>query len=390
MLRNTKILAGSSHPELANLVSKRLGTPLADATLKKFSNKETSVEIGVSVRGEDVFIIQSGSNEMNDNIIELCIMIQAARIGSAKRVTAVLPYFPYCKQSKRKGRTCITAKLVANMLAVAGVDHIITMDLHASQMQGFFQRPVDNLYAEPSIAKWITQNVPNWQQAVVVSKNAGGAKRVTSLADALRLDFALIHKDRARAGPQGHNRPYSGMPKMNGTVRLSEEDEESVVNGEGSTASDDLMMASISSLNEAGVNGDVMNTAVSVVANHEGEESTITLVGDVKNKPVFLTDDMVDNCRTFLDAAEHLVKKCGAEKVYIIATHGVLSGDAVQQIENCESVYRLVVTNTFPIPKEKIEQCSKLCIIDISSTLAEAIRRTHNGESVSFLFNHAE
>lgn len=109
------------------------------------------------------------------------------------------------------------------------------------------------------------------------------------MADALRLDFALIHKDRARAGPQGHNRPYSGMPKMNGTVRLSEEDEESVVNGEGSTASDDLMMASISSLNEAGVNGDVMNTAVSVVANHEGEESTITLVGDVKNKPVFLT-----------------------------------------------------------------------------------------------------
>lgn len=114
--------------------------------------------------------------------------------------------------------------------------------------------------------------------------------RVTSLADALRLDFALIHKDRARAGPQGHNRPYSGMPKMNGAVRVSEEDEDSVVNGEGSnTASEDMMMASISSLNEAGMNGDVMNAAVSIVANNDGEESTITLVGDVKNKPVFLT-----------------------------------------------------------------------------------------------------
>ncbi|KAI9275877.1 phosphoribosyltransferase-like protein [Phascolomyces articulosus] len=369
MLRNTKILAGSSHPELANLVSKRLATPLADTKLKKFSNKETSVEIG--------------SEDMNDNIIELCIMIQAARIGSAKRITAVLPYFPYCKQSKRKGRTCITAKLVANMLAVAGVDHIITMDLHASQMQGFFQRPVDNLYAEPSIAKWITQNVPNWQEGVVVSKNAGGAKRVTSLADALRLDFALIHKDRARAGPQGHNRPYSGMPKAsNGSVR-TEDEEDSVAEVE-----EDIMMASISSLNEAGMNGDVMNAAVSVVANTEGEESTITLVGDVKDKPVFLTDDMVDNCGTFLDAAEHLVKKCGAAKVYIIATHGVLSGDSVDKIQNCDSVYKLVVTNTFPIPKEKLDRCSKLEVIDVSSTLAEAIRRTHNGESVSYLFNH--
>ncbi|KAI8139871.1 phosphoribosyltransferase-like protein [Fennellomyces sp. T-0311] len=385
MLRNTKIIAGSSHPELASLVSKRLGTPLAETTLKKFSNKETSVEIGVSIRNEDVFIIQSGCHEMNDSIIELSILIQAARIGSAKRVTAVLPYFPYSKQSKRKGRTCITAKLVANMLAVAGVDHIITMDLHASQMQGFFQRPVDNLYAEPSIAKWITQNVPNWQEGVVVSKNAGGAKRVTSLADALRLDFALIHKDRARAGPQGHNRPYSGMPKSNGSVRLAEDDEDSLGNTE---MEEDLMMASISSLTEAGVNGDIMNAAVSVVANTEGEESTITLVGDVKGKPVFLTDDMVDNCTTFLDAADHLIKKCGAAKVYIIATHGVLSGDACEKIQNCDSVYKLVVTNTFPIPKEKMAKCSKLEIIDISSTLAEAIRRTHNGESVSYLFNH--
>ncbi|KAI7888006.1 phosphoribosyltransferase-like protein [Mucor mucedo] len=385
-MRNTKILAGSSHPELAALVTKRLGTPLSECTLQKFSNKETNVEIRVSVRNEDVFIIQSGSNNMNDNIIELCIMIQAARIGSGKRITAVLPYFPYCKQSKRKGRTSITAKLVANMLAVAGVDHIITMDLHASQMQGFFQRPVDNLYAEPVIARWITQTVPNWQNGVIVSKNAGGAKRVTSLADALRLDFALIHKDRSRMGPQGQNRPYSGMPKSgegDSTVRVYEEE----VLKQKEDKED--LIASISSLNEAGVNGDILNAAVTVVADKDGE-STITLVGDVKGKVAFLTDDIIDNVGTFVDAADHLVKKCGADKVYIIATHGVLSGDAIKKIEACDSVYKLVVTNTFPIPKEKSDQCSKLIVIDISNTLAEAIRRTHNGESVSYLFNHAE
>ncbi|CAO3651263.1 unnamed protein product [Cunninghamella echinulata] len=339
---------------------------------------------------------------MNDNIIELCIMIQAARIGSAKRITAVLPYFPYCKQSKRKGRTCITAKLVANMLAVAGVDHIITMDLHASQMQGFFQRPVDNLYAEPVIAKWITQNVPGWENAVVVSKNAGGAKRVTSLADALRVDFALIHKDRSRSGPQGHNRPYSGMPKGNNNApfvqqQIDEKDEGDEEEDQDEEDHDDMnqkivdLTASISSLNDLGGNhGDIMNAAVSIVADNDGEESTITLVGDVKNKIVFLTDDIIDGCQTFLDAADHLVNKCGAAKVYIISTHGVLSADSVQKIQACDSVHKLVVTNTFPIPSTKLDQCEKLTIIDISQTIAEAIRRTHNGESVSYLFNHAD
>ncbi|KAI8062228.1 ribose-phosphate pyrophosphokinase [Gongronella butleri] len=364
-MRNTKILAGSSHPELAGLVVEKLGRPLDPTNSKKFSNKETSVTIETSVREQDVFIIQSGSNDMNDNIVELCIMIQAARIGSAKRITAVLPYFPYCKQSKRKGRTCITAKLVANMLVVAGVDHIITMDLHASQMQGFFQRPVDNLYAEPVIAKWITLNVPHWENGVVVSKNAGGAKRVTSLADALRLDFALIHKDRSRSGPQGHNRPYSGMPEGDeAPFSQQQEDEEN-----------EELIASISSLSDV-INGDIRNAAVSIVSGNDGEESTITLVGDVADKIVFLTDDIIDNCQTFLDAADHLVYKCGAAKVYIIATHGVLSGDSVAKIQACESVHKLVVTNTFPIPNAKMEACEKLTVIDISSTVAEAIRRT--------------
>ncbi|KAH8554656.1 phosphoribosyltransferase-like protein [Umbelopsis sp. PMI_123] len=389
-MRNTQVFAGSSHPELTALVCRRLGIPVADAILKKFSNRETNVEICSSVRNQDIFIIQSGSTAINDNLIELSIMIQACRMGSAKRITAVLPYFPYCKQSKRKGRTCITAKLVANMLAVAGVDHIITMDLHASQMQGFFQRPVDNLYAEPTIAKWITQNVPNWQNGVVVSKNAGGAKRVTSLADALRLDFALIHKDRSRSGPQGLNRPYSGMPltPRDGTVRslvtrVSNVENDETHDGATDESVEDSLSLSLSSLNE-------MSAAVSVVADTDGEESTITLVGDVEGKVVFLTDDIIDGCQSFLDAANHMVKKCGAEKVYIIATHGVLSGDSVNQIVACDSVYKLVITNTFPLPEEKKSACPKLTVIDISNTLAEAIRRTHNGESVSYLFHNAD
>ncbi|KAI9027596.1 phosphoribosyltransferase-like protein [Phycomyces nitens] len=298
---------------------------------------------------------------MNDAIIELCIMVQAARMGSAKRVTAVLPYFPYCKQSKRKGRTSITAKLLTNMLSVAGVDHIITMDLHASQMQGFFRGPVDNLYAEPVIAQWIMRHVPQWRNGVVVSKNAGGAKRVTSLADALCLDFALIHQDKAWLDAQANNKNNGDQtkplvfPKAIGWHPV-----------EPSTHALIGLLGGVS------------------------QEPGITLVGDVKDKIVFLTDDMIDSCGTFLNAADHLVGKCGAARVYLIATHGVLSGDAIERIEACESVYRLVVTNTFPIPEAKAQHSTKLVMIDIAMTLAEAIRRTHNGESVSYLFNHTD
>merc|ERR1712183_55542 len=168
--------------------------------LKKFSNKETSVEIGESVRGDDVFIIQSGCGEINDNLMELLIMINACKIASAARVTAVIPCFPYARQDKKdKSRAPIGAKLVANMLSVAGADHIITMDLHASQIQGFFDIPVDNLYAEPAVLKWIKENIDGWRNAIIVSPDAGGAKRVTAIADRLNIEFALIHKERKRA-----------------------------------------------------------------------------------------------------------------------------------------------------------------------------------------------
>ena len=201
-MRGVQIFSGNSHPALAEAICERLGTSPAKCEVKKFANGETSVQIGVSVRNQDVFILQSGSSKINDSIMELLIMIQACKGGSSKSITAVMPYYPYSRQSKKKShRGAIAAKLVANLLSVAGVDHVITVDLHASQMQGFFGKPVDNLFAEPLFARWIKQNVRNWQNGVVVSKNAGGTKRVTSLADTLKLNFGIVTTDRMRQHP---------------------------------------------------------------------------------------------------------------------------------------------------------------------------------------------
>jgi len=313
---NIRIFGGSSHHELARLVSERLNLEMGRVKLKKFSNKESSVEIGESVRGEDVYIIQSGCGDINDNLMELLIMINACKIASAARVTAVVPCYPYARQDKKdRSRAPISAKLVANMLSVAGADHIVTMDLHASQIQGFFDIPVDNLYAEPAVLKYIKTNIQNWEDCVVVSPDAGGAKRVTSIADKLNVEFALIHKERKKAN----------------------------------------------------------------------EVESMVLVGSVKDKVAILVDDMADTCGTLKLAGSKLLE-AGATKVHAIATHGVFSGPAVSRLQDSgfESV---VVTNTIP-QDSKIAQCPLIRVIDISPILAEAIRRTHNGESVSYLFGH--
>ncbi|XP_014667652.1 PREDICTED: ribose-phosphate pyrophosphokinase 2-like [Priapulus caudatus] len=246
--------------------------------------------------------------------MELLVMINACKIASATRITAVIPCFPYARQDKKdKSRAPITAKLVANMLSVAGTDHIITMDLHASQIQGFFEIPVDNLYAEPAVMKWIKENISDWKNACIVSPDAGGAKRVTSIADQLNVEFALIHKERKKAN----------------------------------------------------------------------EVQSMVLVGDVREKPAILVDDMADTCGTLCTAAEKLFE-AGAAKVYAILTHGVFSGPALSRIENA-SIEAVVVTNTIP-QDEKMKICSKIQCIDVSRIIAEAIRRAHNGESMSDLY----
>ncbi|RUS19015.1 ribose-phosphate pyrophosphokinase 3 [Endogone sp. FLAS-F59071] len=310
-----KIFTGNSHAELAKLVASRIGMDLAKVMVMKYSNQETAVTIGESVRDEDVFIIQSGCGEINDNLMELLIMINACKTASARRITAVIPCFPYARQDKKdKSRAPITAKLVANMLTVSGANHVITMDLHASQIQGFFNIPVDNLYCEPSMIKYIREQIEDWKNAIIVSPDAGGAKRATSIADRLNLDFALIHKERKKAN----------------------------------------------------------------------EVSRMVLVGEVTGKIAILVDDMADTCGTLGLAAKTLVEN-GAVKVYAIVAHGILSGKAIQVI-NDSVIEKLVVTNTIPNEIKKL-QCPKIDTIDIAPTLAEAIRRTHNGESVSYLFS---
>ena len=262
-------------------------------------------------------------------------MINACKTASARRITAVLPNFPYARQDKKdKSRAPITAKLMANMLQTAGCNHVITMDLHASQIQGFFNVPVDNLYAEPSAVKWIrenlvfetqTEDIHKKRDCVIVSPDAGGAKRATSLADRLDLPFALIHKERQRPN----------------------------------------------------------------------EVARMTLVGNVQAQTAIVVDDMADTCGTLAKAAETLMKH-GAKDVVALVTHGILSGKAVEVLKSSQ-LSRLVVTNTVPVPEEKIEALKvpdgekgcRLETIDVSPVLAEACRRTHNGESVSFLFSHA-
>ncbi|OON17468.1 ribose-phosphate diphosphokinase, partial [Opisthorchis viverrini] len=313
---NIKIFSGSSNHALGQKIADRIGVRLGKVTSRKFSNQETCVEVGESVRGEDVFIVQTGGGEVNDNLMELLIMINACKIASSCRVTAVIPCFPYARQDKKdKSRAPISAKLVANMLSVAGADHIITMDLHASQIQGFFDIPVDNLYAEPAVIKWIKSNIQEWKDCVIVSPDAGGAKRVTSIADQLNVDFALIHKERKRAN----------------------------------------------------------------------EVDRMVLVGDVNKRVAILVDDMADTCGTICTAADKLIE-AGASRVYAICTHGIFSGPALERI-NKSSFEAVVVTNTLS-QDENMSKAPKIQCIDISVMLAEAIRRTHNGESVSYLFNH--
>lgn len=313
-----KLLSGQMYNNLAELVARNLGIQLCKVNISEESNGEINLNIGESVRDEDVYILcQIGSGEVNDCVLELLIMINACKTASARRITAVLPNFPYARQDRKdKSRAPITAKLMANMLQTAGCDHVITMDLHASQIQGFFDVPVDNLYAEPSVVQYLKMNL-DWRNSIIVSPDAGGAKRAASLADQLDLNFALIHKERARAN----------------------------------------------------------------------EVSKMVLVGDVRDKICIIVDDMADTCGTLAKAADTLLTNGGAKEVISIVTHGILSGNAINNINNSR-LSCIACTNTVPM-EDKLKQSNKLKTLDISPVLAESIRRLHNGESVSYLFRHA-
>ncbi|CUA72134.1 phosphoribosyl pyrophosphate synthetase 2 [Rhizoctonia solani] len=356
-----KLLTGNSHPELAQAVAERLGNPLVPTVVKNFSNGEIDVKISESVRDEDVFILQSGCFDVNDNLMELLILISACKTASARRITAVIPCYPYARQAQKdKSRAPITAKLVANMLATAGADHLITMDLHASQIQGFFDLPVDNLYSEPSVVRYIKMEIRGWQDSIVVSPDAGGAKRASAIADRLGTEFALIH--RQKAGGETIQNGANGSHYVNGT------------NGANGF---------VNALTNGAIEGSLVNGSPNGHVS-DGSERMQLLVGDVKDKIAILVDDMIDTGRT-VSLAARLLKENGAREIYVIVSHGLFAEANLKQLATLP-IERLVVTNTIPQSANETVCEGKLHVLDVSPVLAESIRRTHNGESISLLF----
>lgn len=307
------IFTGNAIPALAESVAKQLNIPLGKATVGRFSDGEVMVEINENVRGKDVFVLQSTCAPTNDNLMEMMVMIDALKRASAGRITAAIPYFGYSRQDRRvrSSRVAITAKVVANMLQVVGVDRVLTMDLHADQIQGFFDIPVDNIYASPVLLGDVwKQNLDN---LMVVSPDVGGVVRARALAKRLNCDLAIIDKRRPRANV-----------------------------------------------------AEVMN-----------------IIGDVKDRTCVIMDDMVDTANTLCKAAAAL-KANGAKKVVAYCTHPVLSGGAIQRVEESE-LDELVVTDTIPL-SEEANNSSTIRVLSVDELLAETIRRIVRSDSVSSLF----
>uniref|UniRef100_A0A8C3J3M4 Phosphoribosyl pyrophosphate synthase-associated protein 2 n=3 Tax=Neoaves TaxID=3078114 RepID=A0A8C3J3M4_9CHAR len=307
---------------------------------------ETRVQIQESVRGKDVFIIQTVSKDVNTTIMELLIMVYACKTSCAKSIIGVIPYFPYSKQCKMRKRGSIVSKLLASMMCKAGLTHLITMDLHQKEIQGFFNIPVDNLRASPFLLQYIQEEIPDYRNAVIVAKSPASAKRAQSFAERLRLGIAVIHGE-------------------------AQDAESDMVDGRHSPP-----------------------TAKNVAAIHPSleipmlipkEKPPITVVGDVGGRIAIIVDDIIDDVDSFLAAAETL-KERGAYKIFVMATHGLLSSDAPRLIEE-SAIDEVVVTNTIPHEIQKL-QCPKIKTVDISMILSEAIRRIHNGESMSYLFRN--
>lgn len=308
------VLCGNSNRKLANDVVKSLGVELGKAEVKHFADGEINVKIDDTVRGKDVYIIQPTSYPTNDNLMELLILIDACRRASAGYVNAVVPYYGYARQDRKtRGREPISAKLVANLITVSGADRVITMDLHAGQIQGYFDIPLDHFSAVRLLSSYFKNEAfGKSDDYVIVSPDLGGVTRARNFADYLKLTIAIIEKRR---------------PKPN----VSE----------------------------------VMN-----------------VIGDFKGKHCILVDDMIDTAGTIYNATNYLLEN-GAKEVSLAATHGVLSGPAIDRLKK-SPLKEIVITDTIQLPKEK--QIDKIKIMTIAPLLAEAIKRINNYESISGLF----
>uniref|UniRef100_G3Q6T2 Phosphoribosyl pyrophosphate synthetase-associated protein 1 n=1 Tax=Gasterosteus aculeatus TaxID=69293 RepID=G3Q6T2_GASAC len=335
--------------ELAKKITERLGVELGKSLVYQEPNRETRVDVRESVRGQDIFIIQTIPKDVNTAIMELLVMAYALKTSCANNIIGVIPYFPYSKQCKMRKRGSVVCKLLASMLAKAGLTHIITMDLHQKEIQGFFSFPVDNLRASPFLIQYIQEEVADYRNAVIVAKSPSAAKRAQSYAERLRLGLAVMHGEAHHSEldmVDGRNSPPFSPPSNRTTT--------------GHTGLElPLMMAK--------------------------EKPPITVVGDVGGRIAIIVDDIIDDLEDFVAAAE-ILKERGAYKIYIMATHGLLSGDAPRLIEE-SAIDEVVVTNTVPHEGQKL-QCPKIKTVDVSMVLAEAIRRTHNGESMAYLFRN--
>jgi len=308
-----KIFTGRAHPTLAGDICTLLGVEPGHVTLYGFSDGENYCQIDENVRGADVFVIQPTSPPVNDNLMELLIMLDALKRSSASRVTAVMPYYGYARQDRKdKPRVPITSKLVADLITAAGADRVLTLDLHASQIQGFFNIPVDHLFAAPVIVGHLKKQAVG--ELTIVSPDAGGVERARAYAKRLGASLAIIDKRRVAANQT-----------------------------------------------------EVMN-----------------IIGDVEGRDVFVVDDIVDTAGTLIHSVEALLKK-GARSISASCTHAVLSGPAIERI-NHSNLYQLITTNSMPTA-DKERACPRLVTLSIAELMAEAIKRIHNEDSVSSLFD---
>lgn len=313
--KDIKIFSCSASKTLAEAIAKDLGLHLGDAEMGIFSDGEISCTINESVRGSDVFVIQSTSSPVNDNLMELLIIIDALKRASASCITAVIPYFGYARQDRKaKSRDPISAKLVANLLTTAGADRVLTMDLHSPQIQGFFDIPLDNLQGVSILAPYFKKRIANTGKNVVcLSPDVGSVARVRNFASRIGVGFAIIDKRRQKANVC-----------------------------------------------------EVMN-----------------IIGDVKDKTVLIVDDMVDTAGTLCNAAKAVIEVGGANEVYACATHGVLSGPAIERIQS-SPIKELILLDTIEVPKEKL--IDKINLLPTHNTFSQAIDRIFNDKPISILF----
>ncbi len=313
--KDIKVFCGNANQPLAEEICRMMGTKLGEAEVKSFADGEVSVSLYETVRGSDVFVVQSTCKPVNDNLMELLVMIDALRRASAGRITAVIPYFGYARQDRKaKARDPISAKLVANMITAAGADRVLTMDLHAAQIQGFFDIPVDNLLGNPIFVDYYAKKFGDkCEDMIVVSPDVGSVARARAFAQKLHMQLAIVDKRRQKA-------------------------------------------------NQC----EVMN-----------------VIGDVKGKDCILFDDMVDTAGSLCNAAKAIVEVGGARKVYACASHGVLSGPAIDRLE-ASNIEELALLDTIPAHAEAAR--ARIKYLTVATMFSEAIERTYQEVSISKLF----